>query len=279
MTQTMVTPDVAGGHATALAVRASQGNSEGQCHMRKCYQNKPNKNQNMKYDVRKLHNPEIKMEYSNLQSKYYEETKTEAENEDPQTIWKNIAEASIKAAAEIAKPEISKKKCNDKETQELSKIQKELRNKAEASKDKEKRREIKSERNKILKQIHKKVEESETKRIDSEIENIDSISNDSNRMFRAKQFLQSLKPKQQLILQGNDGLTTNEEDCIEILTKHFTKVFNKKNTTEIPYIEAQPMKKPFKTEEVKEAVKSMKNNKSCGIDNIKAELMPSLKKL
>ena len=163
-----------------------------------------------------------KKEYSNLQSTYYEKAKSETEKEDPQTIWKNIAEASIKAAVETAKPEMSTKKCNDKEIQELSKIQRELRNKAEASKDKEKRREIKSERNRILKQIHKKVEESETKRIDSEIENIDSISNDSNRMFRAKQFLQSLKPKQQLILQGNDGLTTNEEECIEILTKHFT---------------------------------------------------------
>ena len=216
--------------------------------LQKCYQSKAKNKNQAQYDVRVLHLPDTKKKYSELQIKYYDKEKSESEIEDkeetdPQGIWNRIVIASIKAAEEISKPTEKElkhqKKSNDKEIQELSKKQKELRNKADSAKNKEERRKIKCERNKILKKIHHKLEEFESKRIDSEIENIESISNDSNRMFRAKQFLQSLKPKQKLVLQGNEGLTTNEEDCIKIVTEHFSKVFNKENATPIPRIEAE----------------------------------------
>ena len=92
-------------------------------------------------------------------------------------------------------------------------------------------------------------------------------------MYHASQFLKSMKPKQQLILQGKEGLTSNENDCADILTHHFSKVFFNDIATPMPVIPPAEMKTPFNPDEIKKAVNSMKNNKSCGCDQIKAELI------
>ena len=82
-----------------------------------------------------------------------------------------------------------------------------------------------------------------------------------------------MKPKQQLILQGKEGLTSNEHDCAKILTEYFSKVFFKEDATPMPHIEPSKMGMPFETQEVRKAINSMKNNKSCGCDQIKTELI------
>ena len=102
------------------------------------------------------------------------------------------------------------------------------------------------------------IEEEESKKIDSEIEHIETISDDSNRMYRASQFIRSMKPKQQLLLQGEEGLTSNDNDCAKILSDHFSKVFFDENATPMPTIVPTEMKTPFTSDEVRKAVSSMK---------------------
>ena len=78
--------------------------------------------------------------------------------------------------------------------------------------------------------------------------------------------MKSMKPKQQLILQGKEGLTSNENDCAQILTDHFSKVFFSEEAAPMPVIPPAEMRTPFHHNEVKKAVNSMKNNKGCGCE-------------
>eukprot|EP00794_Sanderia_malayensis_P018461 gene18461-20312_t len=92
-------------------------------------------------------------------------------------------------------------------------------------------------------------------------------------MYRASQFIKSIKPKKQLILQGKEGLTSNESDCANILTEHFSKIFFSEDVTPMPIIPPTEMRTAFEAAEVRKAINSMKNNKSCGCDQVKAELI------
>ena len=99
------------------------------------------------------------------------------------------------------------------------------------------------------------------------------IGDDSNRMFITSRILNSYKPKQRLIINSNEGQTTNPERCVKILTNHFRKTFQ--NESAIPISEIKPcsMNQPFNAKEVENAVTSMSNNKSAGCDNVKCELL------
>ena len=235
-----------------------------------CFKNKTDK---ADYNVRKLHDSNIRAEYSAKQKEFYLDNTSNMSNETPQDMWNNIVNASLKAAQDTIKNDKTIRQCDSVEAQKLSARQKELRNKIESIKDSEERARIKKERNRVLKQLHKVVADEDSKRIDTEIQHIESISNDSNRMYRASQFIRSMKPKQQLILQGKEGLTSNENDCAQILTDHFSNVFFSKDAAPMPVIPPAEMREPFHHDEVKKAVNSMKNNKSCGCDQIKAELI------
>ena len=68
-----------------------------------------------------------------------------------------------------------------------------------------------------------------------------------------------------------DGLTTNEAEQVKIVAQHFENVFWAENVQEIAKIPPVALDPPFSEKEVKAAIKSLKNNKSTGIDNLKAE--------
>ena len=92
-------------------------------------------------------------------------------------------------------------------------------------------------------------------------------------MFKAIRALKSIKPKKKLVVEGENGLATNEKQQAEIITDHFNKVFVKEDEKEIENIEPKEMTTPFTEKEVQAAVKSLSNNKSPGCDNLKAELI------
>ena len=68
-------------------------------------------------------------------------------------------------------------------------------------------------------------------------------------------------------------ITANEDKQTEIITDFFKNIFYQENEEEIPIIEPCEMKIPFTEKEIAKAVKSLKNNKSAGCDEIKAELI------
>ena len=67
---------------------------------------------------------------------------------------------------------------------------------------------------------------------------------------------------------------TNEKEQVDIITNFFRNTFSKENIDEIE-VACKPteMKVPFTAEEVEDAAKSLKNNKSPGIDCLNAELI------
>ncbi len=69
--------------------------------------------------------------------------------------------------------------------------------------------------------------------------------------------------------KGKHGLTSNEEEATELVTDFLKKIFNQEKRISIPDI--KEMKMPFTEDEIEKAIKSLKNEKSAGIDNITAE--------
>ena len=65
-------------------------------------------------------------------------------------------------------------------------------------------------------------------------------------------------------MDTENGITTNKEEAIKIVTNWFSKTFNAKNQSNFPEIPPKEMKHPFTGEEVNRAIKSLKNNKSAG---------------
>ena len=57
-------------------------------------------------------------------------------------------------------------------------------------------------------------------------------------------------------------------EVISTASKFFEEMFTKKSEQEIESILPKKMAKPFTTKEIKDAIKSLKNGKSAGIDNV-----------
>ena len=96
-------------------------------------------------------------------------------------------------------------------------------------------------------------------------------------MFRVIKKIQRQKPKIPLqIKTETGGFTVNEKEQAEIIAAHFKKQFSK-NTQVLNKIHSQPtaMNQQFTAEEIKSAIRSLRNNRSAGDDQIKAEMLKS----
>ena len=149
-----------------------------------------------------------------------------------------------------------------------------MRDDQNSTKDKNKKEMIKKERNKIIsKKYIKKLEEEEVKEVMKIVKEVEEYKDDSRRMFKVVKDLQRRKEKKKLVVDGKDGKTTDEKEQVKIVTSFFNTMFSKEGEKEIENITPTKMKEPFTTEEVKSAVKSLKNGKSAGMDNFHAELV------
>ena len=106
---------------------------------------------------------------------------------------------------------------------------------------------------------------------------IENSKNDSSRMFRVIKEIQRQKPNIPLLIKTETGgFTINKKEQPEIIATHFKKQFSK-NAQVLIKIHTQPtaMKQPFTAEEIKSAIRSLRNNRSAGGDQIKAEMLKS----
>ena len=97
---------------------------------------------------------------------------------------------------------------------------------------------------------------------------IENSKNDSSRMFRVIKETQRQKPKIPLLIKTETGgFTINEKEQVEIIAAHFKKQFSK-NTQVLNNIHSQPraMNPPFTAEEIKSAIRPLRNNRSAGDD-------------
>ena len=120
-----------------------------------------------------------------------------------------------------------------------------------------------------MKEIHKELGKIAERNIEREIREIEEARDDSNRMYKAVKNIRRMKGKEPVVIQHEGGITTDEGKQTEIIFEFFKNMFNDNNAREIGRI--SPAKISFKKEEIKRAVKSLKNNRNPGIDDITAE--------
>ncbi len=122
-----------------------------------------------------------------------------------------------------------------------------------------------------MKKIGRKIKEIEEKNIVEDMEEIENCKEDSTRMYKAIRKQQRSKPKDEIMVDGDEGLTASSEEATKIVTDFFKKTFNAENQRKFEAVPPKQMNTPFTKEEVSKAIKSLKNNKSAGVDDIVAE--------
>ena len=165
---------------------------------------------------------------------------------------------------------------NDK-TARLSKQQQEMRLKIENVTNNTTKNSLRKDRNEITKTIHQKMKELNEQNLENHLKETENSKNDSSRMFQVRKEIQHQKPKIPLLTKTETGgLTINEKEQAESIAAHFKKQFSK-NTQVLNKIHSQPtaMNQPFIAEEIKSAIRSLRNNRSVGDDQIKAEILKS----
>ena len=165
---------------------------------------------------------------------------------------------------------------NDK-TARLSKQQQEMRLKIENVTNNTTKNGLRKDRNEITKTIHQKMKELNEQNLENHLKETENSKNDSSRMFQVRKEIQRQKPKIPLLTKTETGgLTINEKEQAESIAAHFKKQFSK-NTQVLNKIHSQPtaMNQPFTAEEIKSAIRSLRNNRSVGDDQIKAEILKS----
>ena len=92
-------------------------------------------------------------------------------------------------------------------------------------------------------------------------------------MFTAIKDLQKYgKKKDKLLIETPTGLTANAKDQVTIVADFFRQQFHK-DAPPTPAVEPTQMTQPFTAIEIQSAIKSLKNNRSAGVDKVKAELL------
>jgi len=163
----------------------------------------------------------------------------------------------------------------------LSNLQHKLKCDIEASTSSDKREELRKERRKVKREIDGIVKNLEERELDEKLKYIEGMKNDSNKTHHAVRELRNLKPKKPLYVEDeNNQIAGSVEAQIKVIHEHFKNVLGPEvdeNNNEINYenhkYKPKKMEKPFTTDEIEKAVKSMKNGKSAGIDELHSELL------
>ena len=133
-------------------------------------------------------------------------------------MWQNIVASCLSAGEEVLGIKKKSKKHNDEELEKMSNEQMQLKNKIDASKNTEKRKELKCERKSIMKEIKNKVCELEEEKLDAQLKEIENYKDDSNKCYQAIRVLKNRKPKKTIIVQDEEKQIAHEKE-FEILVK------------------------------------------------------------
>ncbi len=247
----------------------------------------PGKVTTRKYDIEKLKLPEYRVKYQDKVKEFLSNSRSESRSEprsertesrsdsrSEQESWDNIVEACHKASEEVLgkiKTSRSSKATDDPEVRKMSKEQKKIRMDINATDNLDRKKQLQIKRNEKMKEIVLKIKEIEEKRIIEDMEEIENSKDDSTKMYKAIRKQQRTKPKDEIMVDSEEGLTASSEEATKIVTNHFKKMFNAENQRKFHEVPPAEMKIPFTKEEVSKAIKSLKNNKSSGVDDIVAE--------
>ena len=90
-------------------------------------------------------------------------------------------------------------------------------------------------------------------------------------MFLAVRTIQNGNNRKPLLINSKNGITSDPNMQVKIISDFYKKFYNNAKSSDI--LDARPceMKTPFSPDEISKSIQSLKNNKSVGIDEIKAE--------
>ena len=91
-------------------------------------------------------------------------------------------------------------------------------------------------------------------------------------MYKAVNKLKSTEPRKNILVQGPNGKVTNNRQQAEIISQHFHHIFFSENQEDFE-VKPAKMNPPFQRQEIEKAIKSLKDGKSPGIDNLQSELI------
>ena len=146
----------------------------------------------------------------------------------------------------------------------------------EQCKNQEKIKELKKERKKINRNINKILKSIEETEVENLLKDIEKKKDDSNKCYEAIRTLKQRKPKKPIIVKDQETgyIAGTPKAQADIITKHFSNMLAPESSKQ-NFINYEPceMTTPFDKEEIEKAARKLKNNKSTGIDEIKAELI------
>ena len=128
------------------------------------------------------------------------------------------------------------KTITDPEVKHYQTSRKSLRIKINAAKTSSQKEYLKKQRNKQMKNIEKKLQEMQEQKITENIKEIEQCKDDSNKMYSAIRNSNRNKPKEEIVVDTENGITTNKEEAIKIVTNWFNKTFNAENQSNFPQI-------------------------------------------
>ena len=95
----------------------------------------------------------------------------------------------------------------------------------------------------------------------------------SNHVTTPQECTRQTDPQKQLLIDGKDGKTTDETEQVKIITDYFRNTFYDETTTPMKHVLPKEMLTPFTQEDIIKTIRSLRNKKSAGTDNICAELL------
>ena len=225
------------------------------------------RNKNINFD--ELRDAKIRQDYVAEVSKIIKDENKEHLN--PQERWNIITQANKTVVETILGHKERSKKSNNKVVQKLSEEQKDLNNQLNIKKDPTKREEIRKARNAKLNKTHEHLKGQKHQKLMEQIEDTKNSKEDPSRMFKVVKTIANNEKKTPLLVQGKEGLTSELSEQADLIAKHFENTFSEENLRNIREILAKEISPLFTAKEVGKAIKSLKNNKSPGGDEIRAE--------
>ena len=197
------------------------------------------------------------------QNEYEHAVKTNIEkhcwqNLKQQEKWNLVVNSCHDATSTTVSKIDPKRKSNDPRVIQLSKEQKEIHAKINSNISEDKRKELKKQRNNMQHEIRKILTEEKHRDIIESIEDIERLKDESAKMFKAVRVVKRAKPKKQLLIESENGVTSNDKDQVKIIGNFFEKFFDDENYQQIENIEPTEMKIPFTPKEIENATNNLK---------------------
>ena len=187
----------------------------------------------------------------------------------------NLANTCKETANEILGVKSKTKKSSNPEIKSKSSLWHELRLKMINCKNENKLKDLKSQRRSLLSDIRKLLKSEKEQEVKTDLENLENCKNDSNKYHQVNRELRNKTPKQPIYVADHNGIVPGTtDDKINIIKEHFMNALAP-DTMKGKFKTYQPtaLPDPISISEVTKAVKSMKNGKSCGEDEVYVELI------